>query len=181
MYIQADCSTRQGCEALVKEVGQLCFWGRLREKRGPVVRPVNHGILRRHSTLLAIDFEWKHQVVQMTSCCSPLLGHSCECPRTPIATAKHTSGTKLKHEVAAGLWRSGASCQLWPPFGECIDARVVSEAQKSLAQYGPDGFPGPLPPDFIVTVRMPEKSDPNPRNLGWTGLRSSTASSTKVA
>lgn len=60
-------------------------------------------------------------------------------------------------QVAAGLWRSGACCQLWPPFIG-IDARVVSEAQKSLAQYGLDGISGPLPPDFIVTMRT-EKSE----------------------
>jgi len=49
-------------------------------------------------------------------------------------------------QVAAGLWRSGASCQLWPPFMDSIDARV--------AQCGLDGISGPLPPDFIVTMRI---------------------------
>ena len=73
-------------------------------------------------------------------------------------------------QVAAGLWRCGASCQLWrlwrktlkrsawalrPPFLEGIDARVVgdqgvelkrpcevSDVQKSLSQSS-DGSGGP--------------------------------------
>ncbi|CAK9029179.1 Granaticin polyketide synthase putative ketoacyl reductase 2 (ORF6) [Durusdinium trenchii] len=121
MYIQADCSTRQGCEALVKEVIDRC--GQL----DLLVCNAGVGKWIPHDNLELIDDAYLHKIFE--------------------------------------------------PWLE----NLVSEAQKSLAQYGPDGFPGPLPPDFIVTVRMPEKSDPNPRNLGWTGLRSSTASSTKVA
>jgi len=55
-------------------------------------------------------------------------------------------------QVAGGLWKVGASCQLWPPGAGGIDARVVSEAQKSFAQYGLQGFAGLAPPDFIVTI-----------------------------
>ena len=58
--------------------------------------------------------------------------------------------------MAAGLWRSGARCQLWPPFLETIDARVVpalrgssllsaevSDVQKRFSQSS-DGSGGPF-------------------------------------
>ncbi|CAE8631518.1 unnamed protein product, partial [Polarella glacialis] len=67
--------------------------------------------------------------------------------------AEPLSGASEALRTACGLWRLGASCQLWPQEAGPLETRSVLETFQQLGQYGAEGVLGPVLPDFILTVR----------------------------